>query len=29
MEEKGKFNNFFVLDAIEIINRNVQKICEL
>lgn len=28
-EKKGKFNSFLVLDAIEIINRNVQKIREL
>lgn len=27
-EKKGKFNSLFVLDAIEIINRNVQKIRE-
>lgn len=28
-EKKGKFNSLFVLDAMEIINRNVQKIREL
>lgn len=27
-EKKGKFNSMVVLDAIEIINRNVQKIRE-
>lgn len=27
-EKKGKFSSLFVLDAIEIINRNVQKIRE-